>query len=182
VRSLSILVAVVAVLGSTPAYAKGPAVTWRIDPENPAAREPVSVELRTWEWTLEGEPDISRPSTIGFFDKDVLRLPVRAYPASRFPHVGPGEVGISLAQMTRISPSAYRGSITFPRPGDWVLAWRGYHPGSPDRPDWLVLRVRVGTSAPPWLAMAVGTGGIALVALALIRRPSRRSGSVAPRA
>lgn len=173
-RSLSILVAVVAVLGSTPAFAKGPALTWRIDPETPAAGQTASIQLRTWEWTPEGEPDTTRPSTTGFFDKDVLRLPVRAYPASRFPHVGSAEVGISLAEMVRISPSAYRGTITFPRPGDWVLAWRGYHPGSPDRPDWLVLRVHVGTDAPPGVGMAVGAGAIALAALVLIRRSSRR--------
>lgn len=179
-RALSILMAVVAVLASTPAEAKGPALTWEIDPETPAAGRPASIELRTWEWTAEGEPDTTRPSRAGFFDKDILHLPVRAYPSSRFPHVGPGDVGISLAQIVRISPSSYRGSITV-RPGDWVLAWRGYHPGSPDRPDWLVLRVHVDTNAPPWVAMALVAGGIVLAAVALIRRQSRRRGSNRPR-
>jgi hypothetical protein len=201
VRSLSILVVVLAFLGSTPASAKGPALTWRIDPETPLIGEPASVEVLTWEWTPEGEPDTSRPSRTGLFDQEILRLPVRAYPASQFPHVGPGEPGISLGPLVRVSPSVYRGAITFPRPGNWVMTWRGYHPGAPDRPDWLVFRVRVGASTPttwtdegsdvsmaakearasirpPWVAMAVGTGGIALAALALARRARRMPGSV----
>ena len=178
-RFLWILVSVVALLGSMPAYAKGPALTWRIEPEIPVAGQPASIELQTWEWTWEGEPDTTRPSKTGFFDEDIVRLPIRAYPARRSPHVGAGEVGIDLGRLVRVSPSVYRGSITFPHPGVWVLAWRGYHPGSPDRPDWLVLRVRVGTDAPPWVAMAVATGGVALAAFALIRRPSRRRESAA---
>ncbi len=174
-RALTVLVALVALLASAPAYAKGPALTWEINPETPAAGHPASIVLRTWEWTAEGEPDTTRPSRTGLFDHDVLRLPIRAYPASLFPHIGPGEVGVGVGRMVRIYPSVYRGTISFPRPGDWVVAWRGYHPGAPDRPDTLLLAVRVADAEQrPWVTFAVGTGGIALAALALTRRQTRK--------
>jgi hypothetical protein len=184
-RRLTVLGVLIVSLTAVPAAAKGPAMTWETEPGTPKAEEPASIVLRTWEWTEDSQPDTTRPAD-GFFGQNVLHLPVRAYPASGFPHIGPAQVGIKVPRLIRVSPSVYRGTVTFPRPGEWVLAWRGHHPGDPDRSDRLLLEVRVvssrksgvaatrsggssaGTKEP--LAIALAMAGVVLTALILGRR------------
>jgi hypothetical protein len=181
VRALPLLIAVLAVLAASPASAKGPAMTWHVDPETATVGEPARITVRTWEWTRKGERGTRRPWP--FFHEESLRLQVRVYPSVRFPEIGPAG-GIGIGPLVRVSPSAYQGTITFPRPGQWALAWRGYHPGAPDRADRLIRNIRVldrqplwrdGTPSPRGL-LAVGAGGFAF-AVGLAVRARRKSDS-----
>jgi hypothetical protein len=172
-RRLMLVGALIVSLTTVPAAAKGPAMTWETEPGMPKAGEPASIVLRTWEWTEDGQPDTTRPAD-GFFGQSVLHLPVRVYPAPEFPHIGPTRVGMKVPRLVRVSPSVYRGTVTFPRPGEWVLAWRGYHPGDPDRSDRVLLEVRVGSSRKPGVAAtrtegsSAGTKELLPIALAMV--------------
>lgn len=121
----------VAVLAS-PTSAKGPAMTWEVEPETPVAGQPAAVVLRTWEWTPDGEADTSRPSVFFALMDQPLTMYVRATHDARgsapvvasLRPIGPlypqGAVGRSARRMGR---AAFRADVVFPRPGRWSLFW-----------------------------------------------------------
>lgn len=191
-RALPVVVVAAVLLLPAPVLAKGPAMTWETSPQMPVAGEPATLWLRTWEWTSDGEPDLTRPLQSGIFGRRTLHLPVRFYPAASFPRTG-RRVGVSVPRLDLVADGAYAARVTFPNPGDWVVAWRGHHPGAPERPDFLLVEVRVlsrhereteipspaaGTApaAPGGGAMPIAGAGIGglLVSAALLER--RRSG------
>lgn len=123
--ALIALAAGAAVLPGSPAAAKGPAMTWDVEPKEPVAGVPATIVVRTFEWAEDGfemEVDTSRPWS--FFPESDLTEMLRAFP----PQFAAGHTWYEAESGLRLgfresSPAVYRANVVFPVAGTWHIAW-----------------------------------------------------------
>lgn len=154
------------------AGAKVPGMTFHLRRDASVPGQEVVLEIRTWEWGPDGEPDTSRPWR--FWPDRSLNLPME---------FRAGDRRIPVPTLRRIGPAIFRTTVRFPSQGTWQLSWTGSPwtpPGTGSHLPSIRVIPKAASEAPAGPASGTAAGAAAMAMLlgafaVLERRRSRRA-------